>query len=295
MKRIDIKITYKCNNHCKFCVQGDKRKYSLDKSNTEIKTILRENRVNYERVTFTGGDPLIRADILELVRYAKSLGYRIQIQTNGRMCAYRDFCKKIIEAGVDEFAISIHGHNAELHDSLTSSKGSFEQSISGIKHLIYLDKLVITNTVITKLNFRFLPQIAKFLIDLGIPQYQFAFPHILGNAYANLDLIVPRKKEVAPYVKRGLATGIKRKRNARVEAIPYCFLKGYERCLSEIYIPNTKVFDIHLTENFNLWRKEEGKQKGPLCKECKYFQCCEGPWREYPEIFGWGEFIPVKK
>jgi radical SAM protein with 4Fe4S-binding SPASM domain len=64
--------------------------------------------------------------------------------------------------------------------------------------------------------------------------------------------------------------------------------------MAESLIPQTKVFDIKVNENFNRWRKEEGKLKGPRCKECKYFKCCEGPWREYPRLFGWEEFKPVK-
>lgn len=294
MKHIDIKITFKCNNSCKFCVQGDKRKFYPDKTISEIKSILRDSKSDSEEVVFTGGEPTIRPDIVELVSYAKDLGYKIQIQTNGRMFAYKDFCKRIITAGADVFAISIHGHNTKLGDYLTNSEGSFEQTTLGIENLLSLGRLVVTNTVINKLNYRFLPEIANFLVDLGIPQYQFAFPHILGNALKNLNLIVPRKKEIISYLLKGIAMGRKKRRIVRVEAIPYCFLDGFEDCVCERYIIDTKVFDIEVHKSFNKWRREEGKIKGPKCKECRYFECCEGPWREYPEIFGWDEFIPVK-
>lgn len=276
-------------------MQGDKRKFCPDKSTEEIKRILRAVKDKYEEVVFTGGEPTLRPDITELVSFARNLGYTIQIQTNGRMFTYRDFCIKMISAGADVFAVSIHGHNAKLHDYLTSSEGSFEQSISGIKNLLSFGKLVVTNTVINKLNYRFLPDIANFLIKLGIPQYQFAFPHILGTAFNNRDWIIPRKKEVIPYVKKGLKIGIKQRRTPKTEAIPYCFLDGYEDCAAEKHMIDTKCFDGQLIiEDFDRWRKEEGKLKGPRCKECNYFQWCEGPWREYPFFYGWSEFIPVK-
>jgi len=294
MKRIDIKITYKCNNNCKFCVQGDKRYWCQNKPADEIKKILETSKDNYGEVIFTGGEPTIRPDIIELIKFAKKAGYKIQIQTNGRMFAYKDFCREIIKAGADIFAISIHGHNAELHDYLTGAKGSFAESTSGIRNLLSFAKLTVTNTVINKANFHYLPEIARFLVDLGVPQYQFAFPHILGSTLTNKDLIVPRKKEIVPYLKKGLEVGIKNKRRPKTEAIPYCFLIGYEDCAAENDVAETKVFGIELTESFNRWRKEEGRRKGPRCKECKYFQCCEGPWREYPEFFGWDEFIPVR-
>jgi len=298
MKRIDIKINFKCNNCCKFCVQGDKRHWCVDKTTNEIKDILEDSRKGYDEVVFTGGEPTIRPDIIDLVAYAKNLDYRILIQSNGRMFAYKDFCESLVNAGARQFALSIHGHKAELHDFLTGVKGSFKQTVAGIENLSsYLSlfgNLIATNTVITNLNYRFLPDISKLLISLGIREYQFAFPHILGSAEFNQKWLIPSKKKIAPYVRKGLEIGIKNKRRVRVEAIPYCFLKGYEDCVSDKSIPDTKVFDIHLTNSFENWRKNVGKSKGKACRSCKFFECCEGPWREYPEIYGWSEFKPVK-
>ena len=144
-----------------------------------------------------------------------------------------------------------------------------------------------------KLNYRFLPKISQFLADLGLRQYQFAFPHIMGKALENIESVVPRKKEIMPYLKLALDIGVKRKLAAKTEAIPYCFLKGYEDCVAEKDVPDTRVVDIEVTDFFVRWRKEQGKIKGPQCNKCTYFKICEGPWREYPEIFGWSEFKPV--
>jgi len=292
--RIDVKVTFQCNNRCKFCVREYNERFRFDKSTKAIKMILRDSKAHYEEVIFTGGEPTIRLDIIELVSYAKKLGYKIQIQTNGRMFFYKNFCEEIISAGADTFAISIHGCNAKLHDYLTGIKGGFEQTTLGIKNLLSFGQTVLTNTVITETNYRFLPEISKFLINLGITQYQFAFPHISGRAFINKNRIIPRKNKIIPYLRKGIKIGIENKRVVRVEAIPYCFLKGYEECVSDRDIPDTKVFDANLVNSLNSWRKSEGKLKGPKCKECKYFQCCEGPWREYPELFGWKEFIPVR-
>jgi len=81
-----------------------------------------------------------------------------------------------------------------------------------------------------------------------------------------------------------------------VEAVPYCFMEGYEKYISEQYIPFTSIIDdkIELAD-YGAYRKTKGKAKGPQCKECKYYKICEGPWREYPEIFGWSEFKPIIK
>ncbi len=296
MKKADIKIGFLCNNNCRFCVQGDKK--HLGNPNTEkVKKILQEAAKDCEIVVFTGGEPTIRTDIIKLVRYAKKLKFKIiQIQSNGRMFAYKDFCRKIIKAGANEFALALHGHIPQLHDYLTRSRGSFHQTIQGIKNLKDLGQRVIMNTVITKSNYSHLPEIAKLLINLKVNQYQFAFVHPLGNAWENFDSIVPPMSLVEPYVKKGLELGIKAGIKVMTEGIPYCFMKGYEEYIGENIMPKMKIFEENsIVEDFEKSRRKEGKLKGPKCRKCIYFKKCEGPWKEYPEKFGWKEFIPVKK
>ncbi|MDD5005947.1 MAG: radical SAM protein [Candidatus Omnitrophica bacterium] len=294
LRRLDIKLSFKCNNHCKFCVQGEKRNYCKDRSSENVKNILM-NFKKRDYVVFTGGEPTIRADIFELVKFSKSLNFKtIQIQTNGRMFAYEDFCKSIIDSGANEFSPAIHGPDEETHDFLTSVPGSFKQTIRGIVNLKKMGQYIISNTVITATNYKFLPKIAKLLVSLGVDQFQFAFLHIAGTALKNKDWIVPKKSIIIPYVLEGLNIGIKSGRKVTTEAIPYCFMKGYENSIAENYIPKTKVFDQYFTiDDYTKYRITKGKAKNQKCKKCFYDYICEGPWREYPEIFGWDEFKPV--
>ncbi|MFC1517794.1 radical SAM protein [Candidatus Margulisiibacteriota bacterium] len=296
-KRADIKIGYQCNNKCKFCVQGNKREHLPNKSTKEVKRSIRQARKTCEDMVFTGGEATLREDFLELVRYAKELSYRnIQIQTNGRMFAYEKFCKEVIAAGATEFSPAVHGHKAEIHDYLTDSKGSFDQTIKGIKNLKQLKQRVLTNTVVTAHNYEYLPEVAKLLIELGVDQYQFAFVHITGTAWENKDWIVPRLKKAMKYIKKGLDIGIKARKSVMTEAIPYCLMKGYEQYIAEKIIPSSMVIEYKKTiKSYEKYRAEEGKTKRDKCEDCRYFSACEGPWREYPDMFGWTEFIPVKK
>lgn len=294
MKRIDLKIGFRCNNNCRFCAQAHKKKFG-NKSSAILKRILSDSVVHYQSVVFTGGEPTVRDDIVELVQFAKKVGFKhIQIQSNGRMFSYKDFCHRLLDAGANEFALALHGHKPELHDFLTRSNGSFKQTFQGIKNLLSFGQVVITNTVITKPNYRYLPNIARLLVDCGVRNIQFAFVHILGNALKLAPSVVPRKSMIAPFVREGLDIGIAKGANMMTEAIPYCFLSGYEDCVAEERIPETKVFDLNFTiHNFTIVRRQEGKAKGARCKKCMYQKKCEGPWREYPQIFGWKEFNPV--
>jgi hypothetical protein len=141
-----------------------------------------------------------------------------------------------------------------------------------------------------------LPEIAKLLISLDVDQFQFAFVHALGAVAKNFDSVVPRMSLVAPYLKKALTIGKHFSKEAMAEAVPYCFLVGFENHISENIMPKMKIFDFkHIVPDFKKARVAEGKIKGPCCKKCGYFAVCEGPWKEYPEKFGWSEFEPVFK
>ena len=298
MERADIKIGFRCNNRCKFCVQGSKRDRLPAKSKKQVEGSLEQAYNKGKReVVFTGGEPCLHHNFLELIKFAKKTGFKeIQIQTNGRMFAYNDFCLKTIKAGATQFSPSVHGHNSKIHDFLTDTKGSFEQTIKGIKNLKKLNQYVLTNTVITSTNAPYLSNIAELLIKLDVNQYQFAFIHISGRAEENKGWIVPQKSKIIKYIKKGLDIGIKANKRVMTEAIPYCLMQGYEDCIAERIIPKSMVYDTDfMIEDYSKYRKDKGKAKGPNCSRCKYNKVCEGPWKEYPEIFGWEEFKPVKK
>ena len=298
VRRTDIKIGFGCNNMCLFCVQGNKREKLGQKKKKLVFEELREGRRGKcSSVVFTGGEPTLNPHLFDFIRYAKAIGYSvIQIQTNGRMFGYPDYCQKLIEAGANEFSPALHGSRAAIHDRLTVSKGSFVQTVKGIKNLKSLGQKVITNTVITKQNYRDLPNIAKLFVRLGVDQFQFAFPHIVGSAMKNKGLIVPTMDKVMPFVKKGLDIGRKNNISAMTEAIPFCFMRGYESCVAERIMPNAIVFDGDYTiKNYKKYRVSKGKLKGAVCKKCLLNFVCEGPWREYPEIFGWKEFSPFLK
>lgn len=296
--RVDIKITFKCNNRCDFCAQGNKRDTVTQLTPEQVhKDLLDAASKGADMVTFTGGEPTMHPDLIEFIKFAKANGYKnIQVQTNGRRFLYLDFLEKMREAGVTEISPSLHGACAKTHDGLTHAKGSFMQTVSGIVNAKKMGMSVITNTVVTTKNYTELPQMAALFSTLGVYQFQFAFVHIIGTAAINQNWLVPKKTDALPYIKRGLDIGRKHRLYCYTEAIPFCLMQGYEECVAEQIIPEGPVFDgsIHL-ENYSDYRKNIGKVKAPSCKKCIYFERCEGPWREYPELYGWEEFKPILK
>ena len=296
-ERIDLKIGFACNNLCRFCVQGDKREKLPAKPLGEIRRALAEGRRSGATgVVFTGGEPSLHEGLLAAVSHARALGYGdVQIQTNGRTLCYPGLVRRLVAAGVNEFGPSLHGSRAEIHDFLTGAPGSFVQTAAGMRNVKKLGARLITNSVITKVNYRDLPELAGLLVGLGVDQFQFAFMHMTGRAGQNKAWLTARKSLIEPWVKQGLDIGVRAGRRVMTEAIPYCFMSGYEDRVAERIIPATKIFDAEtVIEDYTQTRRTEGKAKGPRCPQCAYFEACEGPWREYPELFGWDEFVPVR-
>jgi len=294
-RRLDLKVGFRCNNWCRFCAQAHKRDKG-DKSTQEIRKELEEGRKDCDSVVFTGGEPTIRPDILEIISYAKKLNYNpIQIQTNGRKFYYKPFCEQIIRAGANEFGPALHGHIPECHDFLTRSPGAWKQTVQGIKNLRELNQYIIMNTVVVKPNYRYLPELAELFVKLRVDQFQFAFVHAVGNAWENYDMMMPWLSLAVPYIKKGLQVGIDNGIKVMVEAVPFCLMDGYEKYCSEIFIPPTQIRDLGgiVDPKFEETRVKEGKVKHKKCKKCKYDLVCEGPWKEYPEKRGWDEFEPV--
>ena len=293
-RRLDLKVGFTCNNRCVFCVQGDKRNEIPPRTTDECKALLVQHRANTDSVVFTGGEASVRNDLIELVAYARELGYRvIQLQTNGRRLAYLPFAHAMVAAGLTEVSPALHGSTAELHDELTRAKGAFGQCVQGIRNVRRLGLPVITNSVVVRRNVADLPALARLLIDLDVQQIQFAYVHPAGTAEQNFLEVVPRFSEAAPHIHQALtlvrAAGIR----GYTEAVPYCFMHGFEDFVVELHIPRTTVVDRPMViEDYTAYRWAEGKAKGPPCAQCTYAQLCEGPWHEYPREYGWDEFTP---
>jgi MoaA/NifB/PqqE/SkfB family radical SAM enzyme len=294
VERVDVKVSFSCNNRCRFCVQGDKRSRFADRTTSEAKRLLRKARRRADSIVFTGGEPSLRKDFLELVRESRRIGFRqVQLQTNGQMLAYPAFARACVEAGVTEVSPALHGHVAALHEFLTGREGSFACTVRGIENARAVGLPVLTNTVVTKPNRRHLADIARLLVRLGVSQLQFAFVHPVGSAAENFASIVPRMSLIVDELARALDIAAEAGVRAMTEAVPLCFLRGREASAAEWIIPEASVFDAEgIIDDYREFRLKEGKAKGPPCRRCLLDRVCEGPWREYPARYGWQEFVP---
>ncbi len=307
IKRTVIFAGYSCNNNCRFCINWDKRNIP-DRSTLEIKgEIAGAKKRGSTYLEIIGGEPTIRKDILELVRFAKETGFEtIMMSTNGRVYSYKDFAKKILAAGLNSIVFSIHGHNSKLHDFLTQSPGSYDQLRAGMRNVKMAAKelgskiSIGSNTCIVKQNYRYLPQVGKYIQGLGVDNAEFIFvdPNY-GAAFKFFDEFVPKISQVAPYAHKCLAIGKKSKASHwHIRYVPLCHFRDYLDQISEIQ--ESKTFKTeHIAPDFYdpdaaEGRKNIGRAKTERCAGCRLYDRCEGIWKEYLKHYGDKELKPVR-
>jgi MoaA/NifB/PqqE/SkfB family radical SAM enzyme len=300
-KELDLKLGYSCNNNCIHCVIADNRKFAKEKigrfnrTTSECKKELSDSRKNdYSQVIITGGEPTIRKDLIEILSYAKSLGYFIHMQTNGRMFYDKEYTKLLTKFNIS-YTIALHGNNETIHDQITRVPSSFKQTIKGIENLIYFNQIVAGKVVISKYNYKNLVDIYKLFSKLNVKHINMAFPHALGNARKFFNCVVPRYKSIQPYLNHLIEIKKDRKTNFEFETIPYCILYNPEGLSSEdrkkgVVTECKQVGDKPV--NWSNLRKEN-KIKFQKCELCKWNSACEGPWKEYVDSYGDEEFEPV--
>lgn len=121
-------------------------------------------------IVLTSGEPTFVKDFPIMVEKLRDNGFKnISLQTNGRMLAYMDYCARLIKAGITNFVISIHSSKREIHEALTRTPHSFEQTLCGLKNILKLreykqDIVVQTATTLTKINTSHLTELIKFLL-----------------------------------------------------------------------------------------------------------------------------------
>lgn len=295
--RLDLKLTFQCNNRCVFCVQGDKRSTEADRGHDRARAEIKAHRAGCDGIVFTGGEVTLRSDLPELVAYSRELGYRhVQVQSNGRRMSYAPYLDALCDAGMTEFAPAIHGATSATHDALTRARGSFVQSLRAVERARKRGVRVVLNSVLVRQNIGELVAMVRLFARLGVAQSQLAFVHALGTAEQNFADVVPRYRDLAAPLREALLTGERLGMRMMTEAVPYCLLRGLERFAAEAIMPATAILDgSRSIASYADYRWNEGKARGPNCDACRFAGVCEGPWREYPERFGWEEFVPVPR
>ncbi len=162
--------TQRCNLKCVHCyAQSEDRNYPGEMSTEEGKAMIDDLAAYGAPVLlFSGGEPTIRKDLLELMHYAKSKGMRVVISTNGTLIT-EEKAKQFAEVGLSYVGVSLDG-SRDTHDKFRGLKGSFDKALVGIRNSRDAGIKVGLRMTINKLNWQDIPEIFKVMREENIPR-----------------------------------------------------------------------------------------------------------------------------
>ena len=177
-----VYLTNKCNQRCNHCYMYAGETLEKELSTKEINKLLKEfSLAKGEVVTFTGGEATTRSDFIEIVSYAKKIGLKVCVLTNGLLWD-ESFINKTKQF-IDEVQISIDGYNSETYKEVRNMD-TFDTALKSVERLIYNDVKVIV-------------AISPLLSSIIDNQKEYIdFAKNLTNKYKDYDFVVKFNSEL---------------------------------------------------------------------------------------------------
>lgn len=308
MNHISWNTTKKCNLYCKHCYRESGPEKMDDELSTEEGKKLLEQMVNagMKVIVLSGGEPMIRDDIFELINHAKSIGMTVLMGSNGTLIT-KEKAKKLKESGLSAIAISIDSLDPKKHNLFRGSETACQKAIEGVNNCIDAGIRAQLNCTVTKQNLDEIDGIADFasklgavsshmlfLVDTGrgkeiketsldIKEYKKAINKIIDK---NLELNIQVKPTCAPQYKvESLLRGIEPVKKATrgcIAGISYCSVLpngDVHICpYAPVKVANVKEepFD-YIWENNEVFNQlRDYKNYKGKCGHCQYINICGG-------------------
>jgi MoaA/NifB/PqqE/SkfB family radical SAM enzyme len=203
-----LSVTYHCTSRCdlrcKHCYIGHKDSDNELSTKEALDLISDLRKIGTQQLIITGGEPILRNDLLTIISYAKSCGFCVEICSNATKID-DVYARKLAYAGVDKVQVSLDGMKS-LHEWMRG-KGTFEPTIKGIGSLISNGIPTTISTVLTSINFNDIPKLRKLARALGAEYRLINFiPLGSGSEYRHL---VPRNCKVSNRGKAACMAGVK--------------------------------------------------------------------------------------
>ena len=189
-------LTYRCPLHCVFCYNPVQLKQASSELTTaEWVEVMRQARqLGAAQLGFSGGEPLVRDDLEELVQEAHRLGYYTNLITSGvGLTPAR--AQRLKDAGLDHVQLSFQDSTRELNDFLSHTK-TFELKKKVAQTIKAHDWPMVMNCVLHRHNLPHVGQIIEMALDLGAEYLELANVQYYGWAWVNRDHLMPTRAQL---------------------------------------------------------------------------------------------------
>ena len=190
--------TLRCNARCEFCGSscGDRNSFPEELTTEEICTALSETASTLDpketMLNITGGEPLVRSDVLDVAEYASGLGFPWGMVTNGSLIT-PEIIARMKSAGMKTITVSIDGCR-DTHEGLRKLYGSYDRIMKSLRQICsegFCDNVQVT-TVVNKRNINELEELRKVLLDIGLDSWRIVTADPIGRARDNEEILPDR-------------------------------------------------------------------------------------------------------
>ena len=192
--------------HCRACAQPTRSRFELTTSEAEG-LIDQIGALQVPVFVMTGGDPLKRPDIYDLVEYGASRGVRTSMTPSATPLLTREAIGELHRRGLARLAVSLDGSTAELHDAFRGVPGSYRRTLDAIRWARELGQPVQVNTTITPRNLNDFDSMVRLLETLDIVLWSVFFLVPTGRGQAGdvvsaeeFEAVFAKLYDIAPRV-----------------------------------------------------------------------------------------------
>jgi radical SAM protein with 4Fe4S-binding SPASM domain len=169
--RMDLALTFNCQNDCVHCYAGGPHETSELSTEQWKQVIDHVHDIGVFIITFTGGEPTLREDLPDLVLHAQKKGIVTGLITNGRRLKDKSYVEKLEKSGLDFVQVTLESHEPKIHDLMTASKGSWKETVTGIRNFVPTHIYATTNTTLSKYNASDFLKTMDFIKGLGVAAF----------------------------------------------------------------------------------------------------------------------------
>jgi cyclic pyranopterin phosphate synthase len=293
MPLLDVIVGYDCNLYCDYCTISPAMRQRSLSAPAIVAELRRGRRDGYQRVSFTGGEPTIRADLLPLIREARALGYdHVKVQTNGLLLAEPANLDRLLGAGVDRVHLSIHTHRVDRYDALVRRAGAYEAMVSAVESLAERDVDFVADVILKTDTFEDLPDAIAWLQQRGVRKVDLWFVSLTDHNADNLESM-PKMTEVVPTLRRALSSPSAQAMEIRSLHIPRCLLGDLHPYAFDPAAQGVRVVTPDATFDLAI-SKLTGHLHVPACRGCRFESACPGIRDDYLARYGDEEFARAR-
>lgn len=301
---ISWNVTNGCNMYCDHCYRDAGCRAEDELNTAEGKKLIEEiARAGFKIMVFSGGEPLIRPDIVELVEHSVKVGMRPVFGTNGTLIT-KELAIRLKEAGTMGMGISLDSMDPQKHNEFRKYPGGWEGAVRGMRICREVGLAFQVHTTVMDWNAHELEAITDFAIEEGAVAHHFFFLVPTGRAVS-----IEEESLRAVEYEDVLTRIMKKQQQVKIELKPTCAphfmriademgmdmrfnrgcLAGTHYCIISpkglvqpcAYL-NTPVGDVRQTPFDEIWKNAEMFQElrtmdyGGGCGSCEYKYSCGG-------------------